>query len=53
MLNFKQPSTWAGLIVAGCALFGLSVSEPLANSLVLLFTAAVGVYEILRDEHKY
>ncbi len=51
MIDFKQPSTWRGLIGL-LSMFGVSVSPELSTQIALVAGGLLSIIEIIRNEYR-
>lgn len=51
MIDFKQPSTWRG-IIGLLSLFGIGIDPALATHIAVVAGALLSIIEILRNEYR-
>lgn len=51
MIDFKQPTTWRGLIGL-LSMFGISISPDLSSQIAIVAGALLSIIEIIRNEYR-
>ena len=51
MIDFKQPTTWRG-IIGLLSMFGISVSPELSAQIAIVAGALLSIIEIIRNEYR-